>query len=910
MSKHIAARNESVSVIGLLGQETGRQSSVTDRKKTSDAWSLSVAERRASRRLDTRISTLLHFQDHAWRGQTKSLSVGGLSMEFAEDIPAMLNQQILFSLKPGTGQPDSAGIVCGIRISESVLDSGRTKRGVILAVQFVRLSPGDEQVVAMWMSEGRARPKGLHLVAALIAQESEEALIDTEARQPVVSQTARPRVARVPERPRQERRRHQRITVGLSTEVSLRLGGGGRVLPGALTTDLTSNGACVCLSAEEDLLGSELELRWVSPSVAQRVSSASMPFVGCSVVGEVVWTRPGEAGALSGYRQVGGRTVLAGVRFLPVAKEAEDIIEHLLGQQQGEGVAARAEGPSVISEFSECVRPSGHRIALCHDRPRTDLSDDAPIVVLAPGYGESKRDYVPLAYYLAGNGFHVVRFDNVNHVGESDGLVTQFRLEDMETDLETVLDYVAAQWPGRSIGLVATSLAGRVALKVAGRVPHLGLLALINGIMDVQHTLQAVHQEDLIGEHLAGARKGVVNILGLTIDADRWLEHAVQGGYADLRSTEQDAERLHAPVVLFHAEQDAWVDPSSIEAVGAAMGENLRHSYVVPGALHRLQESPRKARTVYRQIALCCQEELWPARSMARMVEPSHREIGVQNRAERERSKKRRPMGKSDHVAFWQEYLHNFQTIPNVADFWRLMDHVYRLMGDCHHGERILDAGCGNGNLGVFLQLNQAFRQRYARRGDFRSPDYVGVDFVPTALAQAMTNFEQVGAALQGQFYEGLRAYVPMSMRVCRADLESPLPFPDRSFDRVVCNLVIGYVRDPLFTLREYLRVLAPNGRLVISNLKPYADLSAIYRSFVETAQTPDQIEEGRRLLDNSGRIKEREGEGIFHFQYQAELESLLRAAGVTHPRVYSTFGNQALIAVADKGLANLTVAA
>jgi SAM-dependent methyltransferase len=428
--------------------------------------------------------------------------------------------------------------------------------------------------------------------------------------------------------------------------------------------------------------------------------------------------------------------------------------------------------------------------------------------------------------------------------------------------------------------------------------------------MDVQHTLQAVHQEDLIGEHLAGARKGVVNILGLTIDADRWLEHAVQGGYADLRSTEQDAERLHAPVVLFHAEQDAWVDPSSIEAVGAAMGENLRHSYVVPGALHRLQESPRKARTVYRQIALCCQEELWPARSMARTVEPSHREIGVQNRAERERSKKRRPMGKSDHVAFWQEYLHNFQTIPNVADFWRLMDHVYRLMGDCHHGERILDAGCGNGTLGVFLQLNQAFRQRYARRGDFRSPDYVGVDFVPTALAQAMTNFEQVGAALQGQFYEGLRAYVPMSMRVCRADLESPLPFPDRSFDRVVCNLVIGYVRDPLFTLREYLRVLAPNGRLVISNLKPYADLSAIYRSFVETAQTPDQIEEGRRLLDNSGRIKEREGEGIFHFQYQAELEGLLRAAGVTHPRVYSTFGNQALIAVADKGLANLTVAA
>ena len=110
--------------------------------------------------------------------------------------------------------------------------------------------------------------------------------------------------------------------------------------------------------------------------------------------------------------------------------------------------------------------------------------------------------------------------------------------------------------------------------------------------------------------------------------------------------------------------------------------------------------------------------------------------------------------------------------------------------------------------------------------------------------------------------------------RVLRADLESPLPFPDHSFDRVVCNLVIGYVRDPLFTLREYLRVLAPHGRLVLSNLKPYADLSAIYRSFVDTAQTPDQVEEGRRLLDNSGKIKEREGEGHFHFLHHAELES------------------------------------
>ncbi len=823
----------------------------------------------------------------------------------------MLNQQIMLSFNPVDDGLDSLGIVCGVRTAADMLASDQALAGVTLAIQFVRLSGGDEQVLSSLLSEDRVRPRGVRIVALLSPQEDEEALIDAYSRQPVADAGSDACSVQESGEPREERRRHRRIVVGVSGAVSLREAPGARNLPDALTENLASNDDFMNTWNRGHLVAKELSrARTRSDHSTHETGTASLPAAGCAVMDGVMWRTAERIGAIPGMAEVNGRTVLAGACFLQGAKETVDAAGHLTDQAQEGTVDEVSEGPSVITEYSECFRRSGSRIVLCHDRPRTDGTDDAPIVVLAPGYGESKRDYVPLAYNLAGNGFHVVRYDNVNHVGESDGTVTQFRLQDMELDLETVLHHVAAQWPGRSIGLVATSLAGRVALKVTGAGRHVTLLVLINGIMDVRHTLQAVHQEDLIGEHLAGVRKGVVNILGLTIDADRWLAHAVQGGYADLATTQRDAERLRTPVVLFHAEHDAWVDPASVEMVEAAVGPYLRHSYVVPGALHRLQESPRKARTVYRQIAMSCREELWSDRSSARLVEPSHREISVQNRTERERGKERRSIRKSDHVEFWKEYLHNFQTIPNVADFWRLMDHVYRLMGDCHYGERILDAGCGNGNFGVFLQLNQAFRQRYARRGNFRSVDYVGVDFVPSALAQATTNFEQVEATLQEQFHEGMREYVPMSMQVCRADLESPLPFPDHSFDRVVCNLVIGYVRDPLFTLREYLRILAPQGRLVLSNLKPYADLSAIYRSFVQTAQTPDHVEEGRRLLDNSGRIKAREGEGIFHFLHHAELESLLRAAGAFHPQVYSTFGNQALIAVTEKGRESLTVAA
>lgn len=910
MSNDVAVSIGGISFAGLLDEQVSRKVTKPQRKKAEGVWSLSIEERRTSHRLDVHLPTVLQLQDHTWKGITKSIGFGGFSMTFVDDIPAMLNQHIMLGFKPDTGHLGTVGIVCGIRRGGNECIQGQAQPGTVLAVKFVRLTSDDEQVLALLFSDGRVRLREVRLAAVLSAQETEETLVDSGLRQAVVSRHTHARSRQESQGPRQERRRLRRMAVGLSTEISVRNHAGDRMLPDAMTKDLTSSGACVSVPADEVLMGSQLLLRWIKPIRSdQHLTDASIAVPTCSVMGEVMWTRLESAETTSGAAQIHGRIVSAGVRFLHGTKESEEAFEHFLAQME-EAAEGESEGRSVNSEFSECFRPAGSRIVLCHDRPRTDASTGAPIVVLAPGYGESKRDYVPLAYYLAGNGFHVVRYDNVNHVGESDGVVTQFRLQDMESDLEAVLDHLATHWPDRPIGLVATSLAGRVALKVAGRAPRVQLLVLINGIMDVRHTLQAVHQEDLIGEHVAGVHKGVVNILGLTIDADRWLEHAVQGGYADLATTQLDAERLRTPVVLFHAEHDAWVDPASIHTVEDAIGSYVRHSYVVPGALHRLQESPRKARAVYRQIATCCQHELWPDHPVERVMEPSHREIGVQNRIERDRRKGRRPIGKSDHVAFWKDYLHNFQTIPNVADFWRLMDHVYRLMGDCHRGERILDAGCGNGNFGVFLQLNQAFRQRYARRGDFRSPDYVGVDFVPTALAQAMANFEEVGATLGGQFSERMRAYSPMSTRVCRADLEWSLPFPDQCFDRVVCNLVIGYVRDPLFTLREYLRVLAPHGRLVISNLKPYADLSSIYRSFVETVRTPDQVEEGRRLLDNSGKIKAREGEGVFHFFHQAELERLLRAAGVAHPRVYSTFGNQALIAVAEKSLAHQTVAA
>jgi SAM-dependent methyltransferase len=106
-------------------------------------------------------------------------------------------------------------------------------------------------------------------------------------------------------------------------------------------------------------------------------------------------------------------------------------------------------------------------------------------------------------------------------------------------------------------------------------------------------------------------------------------------------------------------------------------------------------------------------------------------------------------------------------------------------------GRRILDAGCGSGPL--FAALRD------------RGATVTGIDKSAGMLGLARRRLGD-DADLQV------------------AELGSPLPFPDDTFDDVTASLVLHYLEDWGPALAELRRVLKPGGRLMVSVDHPFAE--------------------------------------------------------------------------------------
>ena len=104
---------------------------------------------------------------------------------------------------------------------------------------------------------------------------------------------------------------------------------------------------------------------------------------------------------------------------------------------------------------------------------------------------------------------------------------------------------------------------------------------------------------------------------------------------------------------------------------------------------------------------------------------------------------------------------------------------------------RVLDVACGSG--GPTLRLTR-----------LAGCHVVGIDIQAEGVAAARAEAERVGLTAHATFEQH--------------DASQPLPFPDASFDAVLCIDAINHLPDRLAVLREWRRVLKPGGRLVFTD--------------------------------------------------------------------------------------------
>jgi SAM-dependent methyltransferase len=168
----------------------------------------------------------------------------------------------------------------------------------------------------------------------------------------------------------------------------------------------------------------------------------------------------------------------------------------------------------------------------------------------------------------------------------------------------------------------------------------------------------------------------------------------------------------------------------------------------------------------------------------------------------------------NDYEGFALAYARNSASNPFNALYERPA--IMSLAGEVR-GLRALDAGCGSGEHAADLIS--------------RGAAVTGVD---------------LSEALLGIARDRLGPDVPLY----QADLSQPLAFPDSAFDLVLSSLGMHYLADWEPTLREFRRVLAPRGRLVLSTHHPFMDMriSGSDDYFATYSFTEDWERDGRTM--------------------------------------------------------------
>jgi len=234
------------------------------------------------------------------------------------------------------------------------------------------------------------------------------------------------------------------------------------------------------------------------------------------------------------------------------------------------------------------------------------------------------------------------------------------------------------------------------------------------------------------------------------------------------------------------------------------------------------------------------------------------------------------------HFALWNSYMKVYDFLNDVDSYTRSLQDVADAVG-ARAGMRILDAGSGTGNLSIMLK----------RRGG----DVVSCDFSPAALARH-------------------REKDPQACLI-ETSLENPLPFADKEFEAICCASVLFTLTQNgcRLALREFARVLRPDGRLVLTVSAPETHVGNLVAMYFRALVAKYGAIRGRlravwklpalaRIVRYNQRLRRLPDWQGFHYFTEPELLGFLTEAGFEQIAIRRTYGGCFFLATAQTAAA------
>jgi PAS domain S-box-containing protein len=844
-------------------------------------------ERRHSPRISTTLPAAITVGSATWSGTISNLSVGGTCITLPNDFPTIASQDAYVVLKTvvgilelhGQAQERPTSLSSGTPVSHLVIafDSPKREESAVLASL---VQAAQEQTLPFSLEVLLAAGPQIELTAITAPVSHEQK--DFDLREAV------------------------RVALQLPVRLDVTDPAGRSYFLEAITTNLSRDGACLHLNVRPELLSGNATLHFTA-SQTQIHPGPHEPGAPDSVLSaKVVWAAPNPAVPRE-FRNHGSDPALQiGLRFQGLTPYAEREVNRIVQQHltSPSKLDSSSQHASVVSIPRECRNPRGQTIVVTDDHLGQPLAPNTPIVIIAPGYGQTALDTITLSYYLAHHRLRILRYDHTNHLGLSDGELEQTALRSMQADLLKVVEFVQQTWPTAPLIVMASDLTARVALKMAVQSRPIDLLLLINPIVDIQAMLMTVHGHDLVADHQHGLRRGIANLLGLNINVDRFVGDVVAGHFTDLASTITDLRLLRSPTAILTIPSSPlgpWPPADLPQAFLTALGPHASLGTVSAPLLGQdlpLNEPhPPAFRQILEQIAATVSLPTIPAEFHAK----TRHMLARQQRIEIERTRLRHNLSQFTREALRFTHLQQLPQLGNLHEYWKLLDDLYRLLSPLEPDSMLVDVGVGHGDLVRATMVNQAYRSRQRGWSPARPVHMIGLGLSQDPLTQARQSLRALHRELDSDFEGTLTAHPPLSTEWIHADWTEGLPFKDQSLHRIVCNLSLTFVPSPLITIRELYRILHPQGRLVLTVFHPDTDLSVLYRRHLHRANQDEFSPQAHTVLHYLGRLREAIRHGLLHTFDQPSLTSLLQQAGILTPRILLALDGQAFFAVIDK---------